>query len=111
MGRINYDEVDKYGNNDMDYILSQAISQAEDGAEILDINVGHPEIDEKEMMVKVVKAVHFVKLGRNHSLVGGIVYHPELMTESVDGRNEIVHGGHGRILLAQGLQHGARLEG
>jgi 5-methyltetrahydrofolate--homocysteine methyltransferase len=47
-------------NNDMDYILSQAISQAEDGAEILDINVGHPEIDEKEMMVKVVKAVQGV---------------------------------------------------
>lgn len=47
-------------NNDMDYILSQAISQAEDGAEILDINVGHPEIDEKEMMVKVVKAVQSV---------------------------------------------------
>lgn len=47
-------------NNDMDYILSQAISQAEDGAEILDINVGHPEIDEKEMMIKVVKAVQGV---------------------------------------------------
>lgn len=47
-------------NNDMDYILSQAISQAEDGAEILDINVGHPEIDEKEMMVRVVKAVQGV---------------------------------------------------
>ncbi len=47
-------------NNDMDYILSQAISQAEDGAEILDINVGHPEIDEKDMMVRVVKAVQGV---------------------------------------------------
>lgn len=47
-------------NNDMDYILGQAISQQEDGAEILDINVGHPEIDEKEMMVKVVKAVQGV---------------------------------------------------
>ncbi|MBQ9674107.1 MAG: homocysteine S-methyltransferase family protein [Ruminococcus sp.] len=47
-------------NNDMDYILTQAISQTDDGAEILDINVGHPEIDEKEMMIKVVKAVQGV---------------------------------------------------
>ncbi|MCH5202141.1 MAG: homocysteine S-methyltransferase family protein [Oscillospiraceae bacterium] len=47
-------------NNDMDYILSQAISQADDGAEILDINVGHPEIDEKAMMIRVVKAVQGV---------------------------------------------------
>ena len=36
-------------NNDMDYILGQAISQQEDGAEILDINVGQLEIDEKDL--------------------------------------------------------------
>ncbi len=45
---------------DMGYILSQAISQAEAGADILDINVGLPEIDEPEMMRGVVKAVQAV---------------------------------------------------
>ncbi|MCR5704766.1 MAG: homocysteine S-methyltransferase family protein, partial [Eubacterium sp.] len=30
--------------NDMDYILSQAIEQIDGGADILDVNVGHPEI-------------------------------------------------------------------
>lgn len=47
-------------NNDIDYILSQAISQVNAGADILDINVGLPEIDEKEMMVKVIKALQSV---------------------------------------------------
>ena len=43
--------------DDMDYILGQAIEQVEAGAEILDVNVGLPEIDEKEMMIKTVKAL------------------------------------------------------
>ena len=40
--------------NDLDYILNEGISQVEAGADILDVNVGHSEIDEKEMMQKVV---------------------------------------------------------
>lgn len=47
-------------NNDLDYILSQGISQVNAGADILDVNVGHPEIDEKQMMVKVIKALQSV---------------------------------------------------
>ncbi|SHJ71249.1 homocysteine S-methyltransferase family protein [Paramaledivibacter caminithermalis] len=41
-------------NNDIDYIISEAIVQKETGSDILDINLGLPEIDEKEMMRKVV---------------------------------------------------------
>lgn len=40
--------------NDLDYILNEGISQVEAGAEILDVNVGHSAIDEKEMMGRVV---------------------------------------------------------
>lgn len=47
-------------DNDIDYILTQALSQISGGAEILDVNVGHPEIDEKSMMVRVVKAIQSV---------------------------------------------------
>lgn len=47
-------------NNDIDYILSQAIEQVQGGAEILDVNVGLPDIDEKAMMIKAVKAVQGV---------------------------------------------------
>ncbi len=46
--------------NDISYILSQAVEQTEAGADILDINVGMPGIDEKEMMMCTVKAVQSV---------------------------------------------------
>ena len=46
--------------NDMDYILGQAIEQVKGGADILDVNVGLPGIDEKEMMGKAVKAIQGV---------------------------------------------------
>lgn len=47
-------------DNNIDYILTQALSQVNGGAEILDVNVGHPEIDEKKMMVCVLKAIQSV---------------------------------------------------
>ncbi|MBQ9519324.1 MAG: dihydropteroate synthase, partial [Firmicutes bacterium] len=47
-------------NNDINYILNLAISQAQAGADLLDVNVGLPGIDEKEMMKKAVKAVQGV---------------------------------------------------
>lgn len=37
-------------NNDIDYILKEGISQEEKGVDILDVNVGLPEIDEKAML-------------------------------------------------------------
>ena len=45
---------------DLDYIMKQAIEQTEGGAEILDVNVGLPDIDEKEMMIAAVDAVQSV---------------------------------------------------
>ncbi|HOR85189.1 MAG TPA: homocysteine S-methyltransferase family protein [Bacillota bacterium] len=44
-------------NDDMDYLLKEAIAQRDAGAHILDVNVGLPEIDEKEIMVKAVKQI------------------------------------------------------
>ena len=43
--------------HDIDYILGQAIQQIDAGADILDVNVGLPDIDETEMMVSAVKAI------------------------------------------------------
>lgn len=45
---------------DMSYILSQGIAQHDAGAHVLDINVGLPDIDEKEMLVGVVSAMQGV---------------------------------------------------
>lgn len=39
---------------DIDYILKEGISQEEKGVQILDVNVGLPEIDEAEMLTLVV---------------------------------------------------------
>ncbi len=47
-------------NNDMDYILNQAVEQVNGGAEILDVNVGLPGIDEKEMMIRAIKGVQSI---------------------------------------------------
>lgn len=47
-------------NNDIDYILKQGVSQIEAGAEILDVNVGLREINQQEMMPKVIKALQKV---------------------------------------------------
>lgn len=47
-------------SNDIGYILGQAIEQVHAGADLLDVNVGMPGIDEKVMMVKVLKAIQGV---------------------------------------------------
>ncbi|MBE6940267.1 MAG: homocysteine methyltransferase [Ruminococcaceae bacterium] len=39
---------------DMDYILSEGVSQQEQGVHILDVNVGLPEIDEKTLLPETV---------------------------------------------------------
>ena len=46
--------------NNMNYILAQAIEQADAGAHILDVNVGLPEISEKEMMLSAIKSIQAV---------------------------------------------------
>ena len=45
---------------DMNYVLEQAVSQAEAGAQILDVNVGVPGVDEPVLMEQVVKALQSV---------------------------------------------------
>jgi 5-methyltetrahydrofolate--homocysteine methyltransferase len=44
----------------MNYIMEQAIQQQEAGADVLDVNVGLPDLDEPAMMYKVVRAVQSV---------------------------------------------------
>ena len=45
---------------DLDYILGVGIQQADAGAEILDVNVGFPGVNEVEMLPKVVKKLQSV---------------------------------------------------
>lgn len=46
--------------NNLDAILSIALEEVEAGADILDVNVGLPGIDEKDMMVRVIKELQTI---------------------------------------------------
>ena len=47
-------------SKNMSYILSEAVKQEECGVHILDVNVGLPEIDEREMMIAAIKEIQSV---------------------------------------------------
>ena len=47
-------------SGDMSYILNEAVKQTDKGVHILDVNVGLPEIDETEMMIKAVSGIQAV---------------------------------------------------
>ena len=42
---------------DLDYIVTLAIQQMDAGADLLDVNVGYPGVDEERMLPRVVKAI------------------------------------------------------
>ena len=46
--------------NDIDYILREALSEEEAGSHLLDVNVGLPEINERELLPRVVKEIQTV---------------------------------------------------
>ena len=82
--------------DDVDYMLGQALEQTQAGADILDVNVGLPEIDERAMMVKVVKALQGVTDAplqldstRPEVLEGALrVYCGKAIVNSVNGDDE-----------------------
>jgi 5-methyltetrahydrofolate--homocysteine methyltransferase len=45
---------------DIDFVLREAIGQVDAGADILDVNVGLPDIDEVKIMTKVIKEVQSI---------------------------------------------------
>lgn len=47
-------------NNDLPYIIHQGLDQEKAGCHVLDVNVGLPEIDEKQMMVSVMSELQAV---------------------------------------------------
>ena len=81
---------------DMNYILEQAVSQNEAGAQILDVNVGTPGVDEPALMAQVVKALQSVvslplQLDSSHAeaLERGLrVYNGKPIVNSVNGEAE-----------------------
>lgn len=83
-------------SRDMEYILSQGIEQEESGAEILDVNVGLPEIDEPSMMKDVIMKLQSVTAlplqidtSDSSALEAGLrYYNGKPMINSVNGKDE-----------------------
>ncbi|NFQ86569.1 homocysteine methyltransferase [Clostridium sporogenes] len=85
-------------NNDIDYILKEAIGQVESGADILDVNVGLPEIDEEETMKKVIKEIQSIidaplQIDSNNPKViekALRVYNGKAIVNSVNGEDKVL---------------------
>lgn len=52
--------IDAYTNGNNDYVINLALDQSKEGSEILNINVGIPELDEEKAMKRVVKGIQEV---------------------------------------------------
>lgn len=81
-------------NKEFDYILSQALEQEEVGAQILDVNVGLPDIDEADMMKETVVRLQNVcalplqiDTGNLEALENALrLYNGKPMVNSVNGK-------------------------
>ena len=82
--------------NDVDYILGEGLAQAERGVHILDVNVGLPEINEPEMLARVVRKLQEVtdlplQIDSSDPLAMEAalrVYNGKAMINSVSGKEE-----------------------
>lgn len=82
--------------NDMDYILSEGVSQQERGVHILDVNVGLPDIDEEKLLCNAVcelQAIIDLPLQIDTSDVKAMEsalrrYNGKAMINSVNGKEE-----------------------
>ena len=83
-------------NNDMDYIYREGVTQSDAGADILDVNVGLPEIDEPVMMVNAVKGLQSIldtplQIDTSDTVAmekALRIYNGKAMINSVNGKDE-----------------------
>ncbi len=82
--------------NDMDYILKEGILQQEQGAHILDVNVGLPDIDEPKVMKHVITELQSIcnlplqidTVDPNAMEMAMRIYNGKPMINSVSGKKE-----------------------
>lgn len=85
-------------NKDLPYIIHQGMEQEAAGAQVLDVNVGLPEIDEKEMMIKVITELQNItdlplQIDTTNPQVMEAAlrrYNGKAMINSVNGKKEIM---------------------
>ncbi|MCR5790620.1 MAG: homocysteine S-methyltransferase family protein, partial [Lachnospiraceae bacterium] len=85
-------------NKDIGYILDEGLKQQENGAQVLDVNVGIPEIDEKEMLKTIcfeLQAVTDLPLQIDTTDMNAMEaalrqYNGKAMINSVNGKKEMM---------------------
>ena len=85
-------------DRDYDYILSQAVQQIDAGASVLDVNVGVPDIDDVQVLPKVVKEIQAITdlpLQIDSSNPAAIeaalrVYNGKAIVNSVNGERKVM---------------------
>ena len=85
-------------NNDMDYIYREGVAQADAGADILDVNVGLPEIDEPKMMQNAVLGLQSIlntplQIDTSDSVAmekALRIYNGKAMVNSVNGKAKVM---------------------
>ena len=93
-GKKRFKEALKAGN--MDYILKEGIAQEDQGAHILDVNVGLPEIDEVSMLTSAVRELQVISNlplqidSSNFDAMEGAmrIYNGKPMINSLSGKQE-----------------------
>ena len=106
--------VQALNERDFSYILSQAIQQVEAGADLLDVNVGVPQLDEASLMKDVVKAIQSVVAtplqidsSKYEALEAGLrVYNGKPILNSVNGEEVSL-----RKILPLAKKYGAAIVG
>lgn len=86
-------------NNDMDYIYREGVTQADAGADVLDVNVGLPEIDEPTMMQNAVTGLQSIlntPLQIDTSDIVAMekalrIYNGKAMVNSVNGKEKVMN--------------------
>ena len=84
--------------DDLDYILDVAVQQEEAGADILDVNVGYPGVDEVSMLPRVVKKLQtavslplMLDSSNPDALEAGLrVYNGKAAVNSVNGERSVL---------------------
>ncbi len=86
-------------DGNVDYILDEVLSQVEKGVDVIDVNVGLPELDEARVLQRVVKEIQSVtdvplQLDSSSPEVLGAsmrIYNGKPLVNSVNGKAEIMH--------------------
>lgn len=82
--------------NNIDFLIKEAIGQEENGAQILDVNVGLPELDEKAVLCNAVKEIQAVTslplqidTSNKDALEASMrIYNGKPLVNSVNGKKE-----------------------